>query len=87
MKLFFPFAKKLRQKPTTVAKVFPKTEVLILKKLKGIVSQDWGRLQMVLLYKSEFHTLPLDVYFLNFKGQTHEKVYKIMSWDCSFGLN
>jgi hypothetical protein len=31
--------------------------------LKGIVSQDWGRRQMVLLDRSEVRTIPLDVLF------------------------
>jgi hypothetical protein len=31
--------------------------------LKGIVSQDWGRLKMVLLDRSQVRTIPLDVYF------------------------
>jgi hypothetical protein len=31
--------------------------------LKGIVSRDWGRLQMGSLDRSEFPTIPLEVYF------------------------
>jgi hypothetical protein len=32
--------------------------------IKGIVSRDWGRLQMGSLDRSEFRTIPLEVYFL-----------------------
>jgi hypothetical protein len=32
-------------------------------KLKGIVSRDWGSLQMGSLDRSEFCTIPLEVYF------------------------
>jgi hypothetical protein len=31
--------------------------------LKGIVSRDWGRLQMVLLDRSEVRAIPLNIYF------------------------
>jgi hypothetical protein len=31
--------------------------------IKGIVSQDWGRLMMVLWEKSEVRTILLDIYF------------------------
>jgi hypothetical protein len=31
--------------------------------LKGIVSRDWGRLQMGSLDRSEFRMIPLEVYF------------------------
>jgi hypothetical protein len=31
---------------------------------KGIVSRDWAGLQMVSLDRSEFRTIPLEVYFL-----------------------
>jgi hypothetical protein len=31
--------------------------------IKGIVSRDWGRLQMGSLNRSEFRSIPLEVYF------------------------
>jgi hypothetical protein len=31
--------------------------------IKGIVSRDWGRLQMGSLDRSEFRVIPLEVYF------------------------
>jgi hypothetical protein len=34
-----------------------------MKSFKGIVSRDWGRLQMGSLDRSEFRTIPLEVYF------------------------
>jgi hypothetical protein len=34
-----------------------------IRQIKGIVSQDWGRMQIVLLDRSEVRTIPLDVYF------------------------
>jgi hypothetical protein len=37
---------------------------LQLKELKGIVSRDWAGLQMGSLDRSEFRTIPLEVYFL-----------------------
>jgi hypothetical protein len=32
-------------------------------KLKGIVSQDWGKLQMVLSHRSEVHMILLVIYY------------------------
>jgi hypothetical protein len=34
-----------------------------LQRFKGIVTRDWGRLQMGSLDRSEFRTIPLEVYF------------------------
>jgi hypothetical protein len=35
--------------------------------VKGIVSRDWAKLQMVLLDRSEVRIIPLDVYFFFIK--------------------
>jgi hypothetical protein len=37
--------------------------VLTFTYIKGIVSRDWGRLQMGSLDRSEFCMIPLEVYF------------------------
>jgi hypothetical protein len=36
---------------------------LFLKMIKGIVSRDWGRLQMGSLDRSKYRMIPLEVYF------------------------